>query len=84
MAINYFMPKMSKFPNESVPPRKRPQRKRAKNCPQKETTKEGGMKQQPEFGLSEVYIDNHMALLPELKLGKRNTSEIEYILLTKV
>ena len=34
------------------------------------------MKQQPEFGLSEVYIDNHMALLPELKLEKRNTSEI--------
>ena len=28
------------------------------------------MKQQPEFGLSEVYLGNHLALLPEPKLGK--------------
>ena len=41
--------------------------KGGETCPKRRPPK-GRMKQQPEFGLSEVYIGIHLALLPEPKL----------------
>ena len=70
LAINYFMPKMSKFPKGICATKEKTSRKEGKKTGLKMRQPKGGMKRQPEFSLSEVYLENHLALLPEPKLEK--------------